>query len=196
MIGTGAEVVRYLVQAVGSLYLVIVLLRLLLQLARADFYNDLSQFIVKATNPLLRPLRRVIPPIGRVDTASLVLALAIQVLASCILILVMGFTIPNPLMLMLWGAIGLLSLTVKFFFWALIAMIVVSWIAPGSRHPALILIYQLTEPVMAPVRKLLPPMGGLDFSPILVFLLINVLEIVIRGLATQAHLPFGLVLGI
>jgi YggT family protein len=133
---------------------------------------------------------------GRVDTASLVLALAIQVLASCILILVMGFTIPNPLMLMLWGAIGLLSLTVKFFFWALIAMIVVSWIAPGSRHPALILIYQLTEPVMAPVRKLLPPMGGLDFSPILVFLLINVLEIVIRGLATQAHLPFGLVLGI
>ena len=193
MIGTGAEVVRYLVQAVGSLYLVIVLLRLLLQLARADFYNDLSQFIVKATNPLLRPLRRVIPPIGRVDTASLVLALAIQVLASCIL---MGFTIPNPLMLMLWGAIGLPSLTVEFFFWALIAMIVVSWIAPGSRHPALILIYQLTEPVMAPVRKLLPPMGGLDFSPILVFLLINVLEIVIRGLATQAHLPFGLVLGI
>lgn len=196
MMGTGGEVVRYLVQALGSLYLLVVLLRLLLQLARADFYNDISQFVVKATNPLLRPMRRAIPSIGRLDTASVVLALLIQVIATALLITVMGFSIPNPLLLVLWGAVGILSLLVKFFFWALIAMIIVSWIAPGSRHPALILLYQLLEPVMAPIRKLLPPMGGLDFSPILMFLLINVIEILINGLARELQLPAGLVLGI
>jgi len=196
MMGTGAEVIRYLVQALGSLYLLIVLLRLLLQLVRADFYNEISQFVIKATNPLLRPLRRVIPSMGRIDSASVVLALLIQLLATTLMIAVLGFGIPNPLLMLLWGAVGCLSLLVKFFFWGLIAMIVVSWIAPGSRHPALILLFQLLEPVMGPIRKLLPPMGGLDFSPILMFLLINVIEILISGLAREIGLPPGLVLGI
>jgi len=99
--------------------------------------------------------------------------------------------------ILLWAVIGVLSLILKIYFWGLLISVIASWIAPGSYNPALILIGQILEPVTRPVRKMLPDMGGLDISPIILFLLIQVVEIlVVRGLAQMAGMPSGLVMGI
>ena len=190
------EIAAFLVETAASLYLVLVVLRGMLQTARADFYNPISQFVVRATNPPLRVLHRVIPGRGRFDPAVLVLAVVVQVVAILTTLLLAGFALPSPLTLLIWGLIGVAGLIVNAYLVAIIIMIVVSWVAPGTRHPAVLLTYQITEPVMAPVRSVLPSAGGLDFSPILVFIIINVLQIALRHMATAAGLPLQLVIGI
>jgi YggT family protein len=95
-----------------------------------------------------------------------------------------------------WSLLELAALVVNIYFFAILAMIIFSWIAPHANHPALALLYQLTEPVMSPFRRLLPPIGGLDFSPILVFVAINVAKIMLNGFAGQLRLPAELALGI
>jgi YggT family protein len=196
MSGTGLQIAGYLLQTLLGLYAFVVMLRFLLQLVRADFYNPISQFVVKATNPPLRPLRRLIPGIGGIDVAALLLALFLQMLMIFALTGLFGAPLLNPLLLIASAAISLLGILLQFYFFAILAMIIISWVAPGSHHPALLLLYQLTEPVMAPFRRLLPPMGGLDLSPIIVFIVINVLEIAVAGLARGIGLRGGLVPGI
>ena len=194
--GPMTEIGFLLVQTLFSLYLGVVILRLLLQLARADFYNPISQAMVKATNPLLLPLRRLIPPLGKVDTASLVLALIGQLIAMVSILLLFGAGLPNIVTLLGWAVIGCVALTVNIYFFAIIINIILSWVAPGSHHPAAVLLYQLTEPVMQPFRKLIPPMGGIDLSPILVFLSISVVQILLKSMAQSAGLSPALVFGL
>lgn len=194
--GPMAEIGTYVIQTLGSLYLLIVMLRFLFQVVRADFYNPISQFVVKATNPLLKPLRRIIPGVFGIDIASIVLALLVQYLVVQLVILLAGYGLLNPLQVLAWSIVGLLSLTVNIFFWGIIIMIIVSWVAPGSYNPALLLLRQLVEPVMAPFRRLIPPLGGLDISPIFAFLVLNVINILISHLASAINLPTKLVLGI
>ncbi|MCP5208231.1 MAG: YggT family protein [Hahellaceae bacterium] len=184
-----AQIFISTIQILSAFYMTIVLLRFLLQVAKADFYNPISQFVVKATNPLLLPLRKIIPGFGGFDIAGLVLALLLQALVYFLIFLAAGTAILNPLTLLGWSAITLLALVTKIYFWAIIAVIILSWVAQGSYHPAIQLLHQLTEPIMAPFRKLLPPLGGLDLSPILVFLILNVVEIVIAELSRQVGLP-------
>ncbi|MEH6589426.1 MAG: YggT family protein [Halioglobus sp.] len=190
------EIIIYLVQTLVSLYLIAMLLRFLLQLVRADFYNPICQFLVKATNPLVVPMRRLIPGLGGIDLATLILALVLQMAAIVILMLIHGVGFPNPLLILLWAVLGILGLLVNIYFFGLLAMIILSWVASGSGHPAIYLLHQLTEPVMAPVRKILPPMGGLDLSPILLFVLINIIQIVLRNLAVSVGLHPALVIGL
>lgn len=194
--GTFSEILRYLLQSALGLFLFAVLLRMLLQVARADFYNPVSQFVVKVTQPVLAPLRRLLPPLGRLDTASLLLATGVQVLSIMIALALLGFRPANVLLLLVWALLGIAALVVNMYFFAILGVIIFSWIAPHSQHPALALLYQLTEPVMAPVRRLLPPLGGLDLSPILVFVGINVIEILLRGIAREFSLPPGVVPGL
>lgn len=191
-----SEIGRYLADTIVSIYLVLVVLRGLLQAAQADFYNPISQFIVRATNPPLIVLRKVIPAGRRLDFSAVVLALLVQIIGLIAVIMLSGFLPPNPLTVSLWAVLGVVGLVVNVYLFAMIAMIVVSWVAPGSRHPAVTLVYQITEPVMGPVRALLPSMGGLDFSPIVIFILINVIQIALRHMAVAAGLPAQLVLGI
>ena len=190
------EIFGYLIQTLLSLYLIAMLLRFLLQLVRADFYNPISQFLVKVTNPVLVPLRRVIPGVGGIDVSSLLLALLLQALGIIALLLLNGLALPNPLILLVWPVLGVVGLLVNIYFFALLAMIILSWVAAGSQHPAIYLLYQITEPVMAPFRKALPAMGGLDFSPILVFILINVIQIALRHMAAGVGLHPALVIGL
>ncbi len=192
--GALTEVAAYLINTVMSLYLVIVLMRLLLQVARADFYNPICQFVVKATDPLIRPLRRLIPGFGGIDLATLVLALALQFITINLLYLILGGGVPNPLSALIWSLIGIAATIVKIYFFAILASIIFSWVAPGSNHPALALLHQLNEPVMAPVRKIMPAMGGLDLSPILVFILLNVFNILLSHAAVASGLPRNLLL--
>lgn len=191
-----SEIGRYLIDTVASLYLILVVLRGVLQVSRADFYNPISQFIARATNPPLALLRRVLPGGKRFDPAVLILALVVQMLAITAVLLLAGFMPPNPFILLLWSVLGVVGLVVNLYLIAMIAMIVLSWIAPGSHHPAIVLLYQITQPIMTPFRSLLPSMGGLDFSPILVFILINVIQIALRHMAMSVGLPASLVIGI
>ena len=196
--GAGAEISLYLIRNLGALLLLVVVLRGVLHASRVNFYNPLSQLIVKLTNPMLAPLRGALPAKGRIDWAALVLAVLLQSLILVGIALVAGerWALPGVATLFLWGVIGVLALLVNLYFFVLIAMIIVSWVAPGSRHPAIELIWQISEPIMAPVRSLLPNMGGIDFSPILVFIGINVVQIGLRHAALAVGLPPGLVFGL
>lgn len=190
------EITIYLLQTAIGIYLLIMLLRFLLQLVLADFYNPISQFLVRATNPIVVPLRRLLPARKRFDAASLVLAIVLQLIAIAALLALYGTPLPGFSLLLAWSVVGVAGLLVKIYFFALLAMIILSWVAPGSANPAVFLLYQITEPVMAPVRRVIPPLGGLDFSPILVFVLINVVQIALRNLATGLGLHPALVMGI
>jgi len=181
----------YVLQTLGSLYLLIVLLRFTLQLVRADFYNPLCQFAVKATKPLLNPLRKVIPGFGGVDLASLALALLIQLLLMALTLLLMGYGVIDLLLpLLIWALIGVAALFVKIFFFALIASVILSWVAPGSYNPGAQLVNQLCEPLLMPIRRILPNLGGLDISPIFAFIALNLVDmLVIRNLAAMTGMP-------
>lgn len=194
--GAFNEIGAYLIQTLLSLFLVAMLLRFLLQLVRADFYNPISQFLVKVTNPLVLPMRKVVPSLAGLDLASLLLALLLQLAGIVLLLLINGLGLPNIALLLVWSVLGVVGLLVNIYFFALLAMIILSWVAAGSNNPAIYLLYQITEPVMVPFRKLLPSMGGMDFSPILVFILINVIQIALRHMAAGVGLHPALVIGI
>ncbi|QIB50588.1 YggT family protein [Pseudomonas sp. OIL-1] len=187
----------YLVQTLGSLYLLVVLLRFILQLIRADFYNPLSQFIVRATQPLLKPLRKVVPGFGGLDMASLVLAILIQLVLIAIIVMLMGYALPNIGQLLVWSLIGVTALFLKIFFFALIISVILSWVAPHSSNPAAMLVQQLCEPVLAPIRGILPSMGGLDLSPIFAFIALRLVDmLVVANLAAATGMPRGLTLAL
>ena len=189
MIGLNTAAV-YVLQTLGSLYLLIVLLRFVLQLVRANFYNPLCQFIVKATQPLLKPLRRVIPSLFGLDMSSLVLAILVQLALMALTLLLTYGTTGNFLQLLVWSIIGVTALFLKIFFFALIISVILSWVAPGSHNPGAELVNQICEPALAPFRRLLPNLGGLDISPILAFMVLKLLDmLVINNLAAMTGMP-------
>ncbi|KJZ48037.1 MULTISPECIES: YggT family protein [Pseudomonas] len=182
----------FIIKTLGSLYLLIVLLRFILQLVRANFYNPLCQFIVKATQPLLKPLRRVIPSMFGLDMSSLVLALIVQILLMAVILTLKGFEV-NWLLIAPWSVIALFSLFLNVLFYAMIISVILSWVAPGSHNPGAELVAQITEPVLAPFRRIIPNLGGLDISPIFAFIVIQLLQSwLIPRLAYYAFMPQGL----
>ncbi|WP_434560280.1 YggT family protein [Pseudomonas sp. Z5-35] len=189
MIGLNTAAV-YVLQTLGSLYLLIVLMRFVLQLVRANFYNPLCQFIVKATQPLLKPLRRIIPSLFGLDMSSLVLAILIQLALMALTLLLTYGTIGNPLQLLIWSLIGVTALFLKIFFFALIISVILSWVAPGSHNPGAELVNQICEPALAPFRRIVPNLGGLDISPILAFMVLKLIDmLVINNLAAMTLMP-------
>ncbi len=189
MIDALLEIVRLVINTLGGLYLTAVILRFLLQLARADFYNPVSQALVRITNPAIKPLRRLIPGFFGIDIASLALAIVVKLAMIVVLFFVQTGSINlNFAVVLLVSALSVFVTMFNIYFVALIAMIILSWVAPGSYHPAAVLIHQIVEPVMAPFRRLLPPMGGIDFSPMIAFLALNVVKILFSALAIQIGL--------
>ncbi|MGY2321731.1 YggT family protein [Pseudomonas azotoformans] len=189
MIGLNTAAV-YVLQTLGSLYLLIVLMRFVLQLVRANFYNPLCQFIVKATQPLLKPLRRIIPSLFGLDMSSLVLAILVQLVLMALTLLLTYGTTGNFVQLLVWAIIGVTALFLKIFFFALIISVILSWVAPGSHNPGAELVNQICEPALAPFRRLLPNLGGLDISPILAFMVLKLLDmLVINNLAAMTGMP-------
>ena len=189
MIGLNTAAV-YVLQTLGSLYLLVVLLRFVLQLVRANFYNPLCQFAVKATQPLLKPLRRIIPSLFGLDMSSLVLAILVQLALMALTLLLTYGTTGSFLQLLIWSIIGVTALFLKIFFFALIISVILSWVAPGSHNPGAELVNQICEPALAPFRKILPNLGGLDISPILAFMVLKLLDmLVINNLAAMTQMP-------
>ena len=196
-----SEALNLVIGTLAGLYIFAVLIRFLLQAARADFYNPISQAVVKLTSPLMTPLRKIIPGYRGFDFASLILALIISFIVSCLLIVLDGnslaIVINNIGNIVAWCFVGLLNFILEIYFWGLLISIIASWIAPYSGNPVLLLIQQLLEPIMRRVHKIIPPMGGLDFSPIFVFLGIQLVEILlIQTLAQSLRLPAQYVIGI
>ena len=170
----------YLIQVLFGFYILAVLLRLLFQLVRADFYNPFAQFLVALTNPPLLPLRRVIPPAGGIDLASLVLLIALQVIEIYGLAWLQGGRATFGGVVLLSVA-RLIELAVWVYIVAILIRVILSWVNPygASRHPLGDLLYSLTEPMLAPARRLIPNLGGLDISPIAVFVLLQLTLILI-----------------
>jgi YggT family protein len=193
--GPIADSFTLLINIFFNLLLLLVLLRFLLQLVRADFYNPISQSVARLTNPLLLPLRKIIPGFGGFDVASLVLLLLMEMLATIALGLVHGVGMVPIIYVVLWAPLGIVSMFLKFYFFAILGMIILSWIAPGNQSPVIYLLHQLTEPVMAPFRRLLPALGGLDLSPILVFIAIQIAQIFVNYAARGVSLQPALVVG-
>lgn len=169
---TGAII--YLISTLIDLMVVAILMRLLLQWVRADFYNPLCQFLVKVTNPLVIPARRIIPSIGKLDTASVVVMVVLELIEIFVVNQLRheGLAIDFLLLFALKKLLFTLLIT---YFILIIARVIVSWIAQQSRHPLIPLIYQLTEPVLKPIGKLLPPVGGIDLSPLIALIALRFL---------------------
>lgn len=171
----------FLVSTLFDLYLMVVLLRLWLQLARADFYNPFSQFVVKATHPIVGPLRRVLPSIGSLDTATLTLAIAIGMLKITVLSLLFTSGGLNPLAIAFTGLMTVVKEIFSLLFWVLIIRALLSWFSQGA-NPIEMVLHQLTDPILAPIRKVIPPMGGLDLSVVVALVGLQFIQLLIQDL--------------
>ncbi|WP_298774804.1 YggT family protein [uncultured Shewanella sp.] len=167
----------FLVNTLFDLYLMVVILRIWLQAARADFYNPFSQFIVKATQPIIAPLRRVIPSMGRLDTASILLALIVVALKYTILSLMVGAALDVPSILLI-SIVSVFKEAGVLLFWMLILRAILSWVSQGQ-NPIEMVMVQLTEPFLGPIRRIIPPMGGLDLSLLVLMIILNFLNILL-----------------
>ncbi|MCC6207944.1 MAG: YggT family protein [Gammaproteobacteria bacterium] len=169
----------FLIDTLFGLYILLVLLRFLLQLARADFYNPICQFLVKATNPPLKPLRRIIPGLWKIDLASVFLLLALQMCALWLIDLAIA-RVPSIEGLLVLSTTALLALILNTFLVAILIQVILSWFGPGSyNNPLFSILYSLTEPLLGPARRILPVMSGIDFSPLLVLVALQLLKILV-----------------
>ena len=166
---------EYLITLVLGLYILAVMLRFLLQLVRADFYNPFSQFIVTITNPALRPLRKLIPGFAGIDWPSILLLCLLQGIEICLIALLKIGSVPAIAGLLVLIIAYLIKLLLFIYLVLIIIQVIISWINPGAYSPMTIIIYQLTEPVMRPVRRIIPVTGGLDWSPLVVLVCLNLL---------------------
>ena len=180
----------FLVQVAFGVYILILMLRVLLQVLRADYYNPLSQLVVRLTEPVLAPLRRIVPRVGRIEGGAVLVMLGAQMAEFWLVYGVKGVE-PSIAGLAVVSAAELLELATTVFFWAILIRVILSWVNPGLRHPASDVVHSLTEPVLEPARRALPVMGGFDLSPILVLIglqLVNLL--LIEPIRDAGHLMF------
>jgi YggT family protein len=168
----------FLIDTLFSLYILAVLLRFLLQWCGADFYNPISQFLVKATHPPLKILRRFVPSIGKIDTSSLVLVFTLQMLADFFILLLKGVSISIGALTIL-SMTQLISLLINVFVFAVFARALLSWINPGTFNAAASILATLTEPLLDICRKFIPDLGGIDLSPLAALLLLQLAKMVI-----------------
>ena len=165
-----------LLRMIFDLVIIFLLMRFSLQLARADFYNPVSQAIVRVTNPVLVPLRRVIPSIKGQDSAALTLAYAVALVFLLVAYTVTG-GIPNPLVLFLLAPLHLLEIILDMLFWGIIIHAIISWFPSAQQAPAARILDQLMTPLLTPIRRMIPELGGIDLSPLALLLLVQIVKI-------------------
>ncbi len=172
---------EFLISTLFSLYILAVMLRFLLGVVRADFYNPVSQFLVRITNPLLVPLRRIIPGIGKYDTAALVLLLILQLVSLAVTILLRGGNIMF-LDLLMHAVFEIVLLMINVFIIAIFVQVILSWINPGTYNAVTAMLSSLTSPLLQPVQRLLPPVAGMDLSPLFALIGLQVLKMLVMPL--------------
>ena len=167
-----------LIETLFGLYIIIVMLRFLLQWVRADFYNPISQFIVKATQPPLKPMRRVIPGFAGLDLAALVLMFVLQCIELWLVFAVRGIA-PGFAAIAIFSVAELLQLCIYVFLFSIIVQVVLSWLSPDAYNPVTVLLYRLNEPLLRPARRVLPPFSGIDLSPLVVIIVLQLASILL-----------------
>lgn len=170
--------IEFLINTLFGLYILVIMLRFLLAVVRADFYNPVSQFLVKVTNPALLPLRRIFPSMGKLDTSALVLMLALQILSFTLIALLRGGAFSAGTLLMLSIA-ELFGLFLNVLLFSIFIQVIISWINPGAYNPAVSLLYSLTEPILRPCRRLIPPISGMDLSPLVALIAIQLAKMLL-----------------
>lgn len=154
----------FLISTLFGLYILAIMLRLILQLVRADFRNVLSQFIVKITNPPLKPLRRYIPGFAGVDMASVIMMLTLQMLEIFLIFVLVYPSTPDILGVSIYSVVKLILLGFYVFLISIFILALLSWFNPDRYNPAYQILHQISEPILRPVRKLIRPTSGMDFS--------------------------------
>ena len=179
-----------------SLALFLLAMRFLAQLCGVSPYNPISTGIRKVTDPIVAPINRLIPAGKRLNLGAIAALILCQTAYIAVMLWILNrFDAFNFVQALIWGALGAAGLLINIVFYSVLAIIVVSFLAPQSNHPAVEFLWQLTEPVMAPLRSVIPPMGGLDFSPILLFIGINVIRVSLANMAVAVGMP-SFVIGI
>ncbi len=185
-----ANAAQILIEFIFSILVGLVVLRVLLQLVRANFHNPICQFLYKTTNPVLMPLRKIIPAWRRLDIAGVVLAWILLVLKR-VLIFAMIASVPSFAGLAVTAIADLIGFTLIIVLMLVIVRVILSFVSSDSYHPIVPLVFQLTEPILKPVRKRMPALGGLDLSPMIILLAIFLLQ----ALVVAPLLDLGLRLG-
>jgi len=178
-----ASALVFIVNALTSLYLLVLILRFWLPWLRADFRNPLAQGILKLTSPVIVPLRRIVPSFGRLDSATVLVAFVIQYAAIWLILLILG-TSAGIGDIAITALVKLVMLSINLFMFAIFVRIILSWISPGQYNPATAIIGTLTEPVLRPFRRFIPSIGGMDISPIF--------AIIFLGAAARLMMGFNL----
>ncbi len=168
----------FLIDTLVSLYILAVFIRFLLQWCGAEFYNPISQFLVKITHPPIKFLRRYVPPVGRIDSASIVLLFILQMTSDFVILLLKGVALSLPTLLIL-SLTQLISLLINIFIFAVFARAILSWINPGSYNAASSLLDSLTDPLLDTCRRFIPDLGGIDLSPLAALLMLQLAKMMI-----------------
>jgi YggT family protein len=183
----------FVVKTLLGIYTTLLVLRFLLQWARADFHNPISQFVVKLTAPVLQPVRRLVPSVKGLDTSSLLVAWVVKTLELLVLALLLGAASLSWLS-PLWAIPALVKLIINIFLFAVIIRVILSWVNPDPYNPAVSLIGRLTDPLMRPAQRLIPPIGGIDLSPMVVMMVLVLLQmLLLPPLLALTFAPAGLV---
>jgi YggT family protein len=173
-----------------SLALFLIAMRFLAQLCGVSPYNPISTGLRSITDPIVAPINRLVPAGRRLNIGAIIALIVCQVIYIAVMLaLISRFDAFNVLQSLIWSTLGTAGLLINIVFYSVLAMIIVSFIAPQSNHPAVEFVWQLTEPVMAPLRNFIPSMGGLDFSPIVLFIGINVIRVSLGHMAVAVGMP-------
>lgn len=169
----------FVLRTLFDLYILTFALRLLLQWAAVDKRNPLVQFILRVTNPLVIPLRRLLPPIGRVDTATVMVLVGLQLLATILMVQIGCIGQPEVLPILLLALLNVIRLALSIFTWAIIIYVVLSWVSPGGYNPGAAFVAAIVEPILTPFRRLIPTIGGLDLSPLFALIAVQALSMLL-----------------
>jgi YggT family protein len=169
----------FILRTLFDLYILTFALRLLLQWAAVDKRNPLVQFILRVTNPLVIPLRRLLPSVGRIDTATVVALVGLQVLATAVVVRIGCIGEPEILPILSLALLNLARLALSIFTWSIIIHVVLSWVSPGGYNPGAALVAAIVEPLLAPFRRLIPAIAGLDLSPLFALIAIQALSMLL-----------------
>jgi YggT family protein len=174
------QALYFIVKTLAQLYLLLLLLRFWLPIMRADFRNPIANGILRITSPLVIPVRRIIPPIGRLDTSTILVAYVLEFLLILALLALRGLHV-ETLPIAITAILELAILSLNLFFFVILIKIILSWVAPQNYNPMTVLLNTMAEPVLRPFRRIVPAVGGFDVSPIFAIVLLKAAEIVLQS---------------
>ena len=169
----------FLIQSLFDLYIYIVILRFLLQTMHVGYFNPLSQFAIRFTQPMVKPLQKIFPEIKNIDLAVLLLIIILELIKVTLLLVLQLQALPNMAGLLLFALANLINKFIMFYFYAIIIRVILSWITPTHHNPVFFALTQLTEPVLHPIRRILPLLGGFDLSPLLALIILQLLSLAV-----------------